>query len=607
MKLQLNLIHRPEAAPEYLVKAYEDKGIETSSVAKNESLEIFEFQQDLAHQLGLKTTIAVTYSVLFDDNVINKVKRYHKEYGDEIGLTFLGLVCPQFKEQFKTDEISYWTFSFEDKKRIADTLFAKFKEVFGFYPSSIGSYYMDTESLQYIKSKYPSIKTAVATCFEEGCKIYHGTNNSWYTFMEGGPWAAWIPSKANVHCPASDENDDFGIVAVPHLTRDLIMPVESRGDFFGAHPQNVLRSMAYEGKECPYFYNMTDQWLLQGEHNGGYSYYMMFVAPNWLSKTGRWEATHDILKQSYIDALEYMAKLKNDGFLEDMTMTEYAEWFRENKDYKKPTVSIWNDILYGSGKQVFWYLDSHFRILVDPCQGGAIVDIRPYAAKLVRPVGPDTEYLANATYPYIINSQYRAGYFTHYMGEGSIYSCKVGYNGEDVDLCTCRSKCHHEENHDKNIMSLDPVTIDFKDGTTIDLITRLKFTRNGCIYIEREIVNSSNENAEFTIREYFNGAYGTTEYSENLKGTTLILTGEQDESKIDYEYKCKSEICENPLEATAIVPQIDTKISLVPQTKFNSGKIREGFLFSPIFSLEMSAKIKAGERTEVCLKVEKAK
>jgi hypothetical protein len=39
-------------------------------------------------------------------------------------------------------------------------------------------------------------------------------------------------------------------------------------------------------------------------------------------------------------------------------------------------------ILYGSEKQHFWYCDPYFRAAFDLNQGGAIIDLRPYAAKL---------------------------------------------------------------------------------------------------------------------------------------------------------------------------------------------------------------------------------
>ena len=67
-------------------------------------------------------------------------------------------------------------------------------------------------------------------------------------------------------------------------------------------------------------------------------------------------------------------------------------------------------------------------------QGGAIVDLRPYAAKLEIPVGIGTGNVYDASYPFLVQSMYRAGYFTHYAGEGSIKSCKVSYKGEEAIL-----------------------------------------------------------------------------------------------------------------------------------------------------------------------------
>jgi len=603
MKMLLNLVHRPEMAPEYI--ACQSHG--ESKAVKNESFEIFKLQQDMAHQAGLKTTIMVTYPSLFEPEVVETIKAHHKKYGDEIGLSLWGMNCPHFNKEFETEEVAFWFLSFEKKKKVVNGAFTRFHDKFGFYPNSVSCYYIDVQSLAYMKSKYPSLKIAVATCFEEGVNVFHGTNNSWYTFLEGGPWAPWIPSKENLYCSASDKTDDLGVVAVPHLTRDMLLSIESRNDFFASHPHGILRAMAYDGQEMPYFYNLTDQWVLQANYNHGFSYYMIFVGPGWMSKAGRWQASYELSVKAYDIALKYLAKLKADGFVEDMTMSAYADWFRDNKkSYKEPTIALWEDVLYGSGRQVFWYLDSQFRVLIDPHQGGAIVDIRPYVAKLDRPVGADTKYLANAMYPYIINSQHRSGFSTHYVGEGSIYSCKVCHKGEEIDLCTCRTKGRYENRENGRKLTLDPVTIEFADGITISLCTKFIFTPEGCIQIEREIVDCNNGDAEITLREYLNGTYGTNEYPEDLRGVKLLIANAEGQTTIDYNYDCKSKTCQYPFELRAIVPQVNTKITLKPVIEADSGTIKEGYLFSPIYKLSLSKTIKKGGKTKVCLKIEKA-
>ncbi len=199
----LNIIHRPEMVPEYAEKVTGHGKEENLGSEKllTESLDIFKTQQEIAHRNGFRTTIQMTYASLFNEEAVALAKEHHETYGDEIGLTLLGLPCEEFREKYKTKDFCIWMFSMEDKKTIVTDVFEKFYDCFGFYPESTGSYYMDADLIHYIKTQYPSVKCAVATCWEEGPKAYHTCNNSWYTLFDGGPWNPWIPSKANTHAP----------------------------------------------------------------------------------------------------------------------------------------------------------------------------------------------------------------------------------------------------------------------------------------------------------------------------------------------------------------------------------------------------------------------
>ena len=72
-------------------------------------------------------------------------------------------------------------------------------------------------------------------CIRDG----HTCNNSWYTLFDGGTWAPWIPSKQNTHAPAANKEEDSGIGAIPHLSRDLIACYDGNGSNFGTHPQKM--------------------------------------------------------------------------------------------------------------------------------------------------------------------------------------------------------------------------------------------------------------------------------------------------------------------------------------------------------------------------------
>lgn len=604
----LNVIHRPEMVPEYSATVTGHGKEEDIGDKKllTESLDIFKTQQRLAHENGLKVTIHMTYASLFNAEAVQIAKDDHDRYGDEIALSLLGLPCEQFREKYKTKDFCIWMFSMEDKKTIVDDVFAKFYEIFGFYPESTGSYYMDADLINYIKEKYPTVKCAIATCWEEGPKAYHTCNNSWYTLFDGGPWAPWIPSKQNTHAPAADEEEDSGIVAVPHLSRDLLACYDGNGSNFGTHPQNVLRGMIYDSKtwEFPYLYNLIDQYRAQEAYNNGYAYNMMFVGPGWMNKMGRWEAPYELLLKSYSDGCKYYGDLKKEGRLIDMTMAEFADYYRKKKTYTEPECALWRDILYGSDKQLFWYTDPYMRAGVNMDQGGAVFDLRPYAAKLRWEVGIGTKHVQDASYPFLIQEKYRAGYFTHYAGEGTIRSAKVCHGGEEVDLCLCRTKAHFSREGNTRILTLDPVEIEFCD-LTLKLQTRISFEEGtGTIRIAREILKMSNPDAEVEINEYMVACYGTTEYPEDMNGIILRCEGKEPQ-EIIYEYKCREKSVPDADAVSAVIPAIETKVSM-EASEGAEGYIREGYAFSPMFTLGYKKKVSDKEVFETWLKLEKA-
>ncbi|EOS47053.1 hypothetical protein V1226_10410 [Lachnospiraceae bacterium JLR.KK009] len=604
----LNVIHRPEMVPEYSATVTGHGKEEDIGDKKllTESLDIFKTQQRLAHENGLKVTIHMTYASLFNDEAVQIAKDDHETYGDEIALSLLGLPCEQFREKYKTKDFCIWMFSMEDKKAIVDDVFGKFYERFGFYPESTGSYYMDAELTNYIKEKYPMVKCAIATCWEEGPKAYHTCNNSWYTLFDGGPWAPWIPSKQNTHAPAANEAEDSGIVAIPHLSRDLLACYDGNGSNFGTHPQNVLRGMIYDSKtwEFPYLYNLIDQYRAQEKYNNGYAYNMMFVGPGWMNKMGRWEAPYELLLKSYSEGCKYYGDLKKEGKLIDMTMSEFADYYRKKKSYTEPECALWRDILYGSDKQLFWYTDPYMRAGVNMDQGGAIFDLRPYAAKLKWEVGIGTKHVQDASYPFLIQEKYRAGYFTHYAGEGTIRSAKLCYQGEEVDLCLCRTKAHFSQEGNTRILTLDPVEIEFYD-LTVKLQTRLQFPEGeGTIHIEREILEMSRPDATVEINEYMVACYGTTEYPEDMNGIVLRCEGSEPKELV-YNYQCREESLAGAKEVSAVIPAIETKVSM-GASHGAEGYVREGYAFSPMFTLGYKKQVSDKEVFATWLKLEKA-
>ena len=595
-KFYVNIIHRPELSPEYAEKAMLGKKCE-----EDESLKIFLFQQQAAHDNGLKTTIQITYASLFSKEIIEIAKKHHQDYGDEIGLSLLGLPCKEFRDKYHTEDFCIWMFSDKQKEEIIDDVFGKFYDAFGFYPASTGSYFLDSYTINYIKKKYPSVVCAIATCFEEGPKAYHTCNNSWYTFMDGGPWNPWIPSITNSHCPAFSKEDDSGIVAIPHLSRDLLACFDGNGSNFGTHPQNVLRGMIYYDDngsiEYPYLYNLIDQYRHLAKYNNGYSYNMMFVGPGWLNKRGRWECPYELLAKSYLDGMAYYGNLKKEGKLIDLTMEEFAHKFRElHPDYKTGEVALWKDILYGSNKQYLWYASPFYRFCLDFNQGGAMIDLRPYASRVSQNIGIGHEEVYDASYPYLIQANYRAGFFTHYAGAGTVKSCYLEYNGHKADLCLVRTMARYEKDSDGIKITTNKESIKLGD---LDLEIESEFFINekeGFLQTTRRILNDIGDK-QIKVCEYFTGAYGTTEYQKNMESVVLGI----DDESINYSYLGRK-LTKQGKVAYAKIPDINTLIKISGEV--DTLEVEEGIAFSPVYHLRAYKTISKGE-IKTCLYLQK--
>jgi hypothetical protein len=283
------------------------------------------------------------------------------------------------------------------------------------------------------------------------------------------------------------------------------------------------------------------------------------------------------LLKSYEDGMAYYGQLKKEGRAQDLTMSEFADVYRQDRPYTRPECALWKDILYGSKRQQFWYVDPWMRTCLDMNQGGAMIDLRP--------CGVGTKCLQDASYPFLVQSFYRAGYFTHYAGEGAVKSCRFGHRGEEIDLCAWRTLASFSEDGDTRVVTLDPVEIEFADFT-IRVQSVFRFAEGtGAIEIVREIIETTDPQAEVTIDEYITACYGTTEYPEDLTGVGLALEGASGTESVDYAYQCREAEMDGIVRAEALVPQVDTRLTMRADGGGASGYFREGFAFSPMYTI----------------------
>ncbi len=580
----LNLIHRP---------------------AYGEHYRRFRLQQEIAHQLGLKVTLLLDPRALRDESVINAVREDVEIYGDEPGIWFADFKGPDFEKEINGKESFIWLFSQPEKRRIFEIVFKLFREVLGHDPVSVGSYHFDASCLRLIRELCPGVKISVAGCFEEGVKVFHGCNNSWYLFNEGMPWTSWYPSNTHALRAATDESDWSGIVAVPHLSRDLVLSYEGRNDFFATHPANVQRAMAYRAEDCPYMFNLVDQQRLQEKYNDGFSYCNVHVSASWLAPNHNVPDPEAVSTGLYRTFLEYFVGLRQQGLCEDLTMGEFAAWYRKNMPIEKPHMALAKEMLYGTGKHYFWYSDGYFRVLIDATQGGSIGDLRPYAGQVPVDTGRDTPHTIFGSYPYIIHSQYRSG-IAHHSNDGARTTLFAICKGEEVDLGTCPTRVVAVEKAGQGTrVRLTPAQISFQNGMRAAIETEFCFVGQGDIQIVRRLVGTSDPGVEIRVREYVKGCYGITEYPEDMKGIHLSVEGATP-TELDYDYRGRTIETEAANAVRAHIPQVRTELILeAGGDPALQGQAIEGYLFNPYYTLTLEQILTEQEETQTWLRVKK--
>lgn len=563
---------------------------------------MFKLQQKLAHELQLKTTVFLQYENLFEDSLVESIISDKNEYGDEIGLWFSDIPSPYMKGTIDKEEPFLWLYTEPEKRLIITECIRKFNETFGYNPVSVGSYYMDSTSLKILHEVSPETKITIGGCFEEGVKVFHGCNNSWYLFNEGMPFFPWYPSKINSLVSAKDDDDWCGIVVVPHLARDMALSYEGRNDFFATHPANVQRAMANEADVCPYTLNLVDMYRFQERFNDGFSYINSFVGPNWLSGSPNVQDSDEDTQKIYEEYLEYLKFLENKGQVKVTYMSEFADMFTKSVKIGTAQHYFAKELLYGNNKQYYWYCSSQWRLLFDMTQGGSIGDLRPFCGGVPRSTGADTDNLAMGSNPYLIQSQYRTGN-SHHFQDGTRTTFLIEYNGEVKDMCDYPTKIVSVNKlGDVTAIELKEQKIKFECGVTVTLNTQIDIYDSGKIIFKRKLCDCNEVNAVFKVTEYVKAGYGVTEYPEDMRD--IILSVKNDSLNYSYSSTIISADCGNT--CSAVIPKLNVRLLLEScDDRKCTVYAKDGCIFSPYYTLEISSTEGCGKEILTCLRTEK--
>lgn len=223
----------------------------------NKSLLPLNSQYQLVEQYKLAATWLIQFDVLRDKELLEKIKSFDKN--QEIGI-FLEVseklteqsrvIYPHDVSWFNPNAVFLSGYSQSDRKKIIDNQFKSFKIIFGFYPKSIGAWWIDSYSLGYMREKY-GIKSALIVADQKTTDNY-GVWGQWW----GVPY---YPLKVNILTPASSLDNKLDVVIIQWAQRD---PILAYGD--GPKYSNYsLQANDYirQGKNTKYFEDLANIYL----------------------------------------------------------------------------------------------------------------------------------------------------------------------------------------------------------------------------------------------------------------------------------------------------------------------------------------------------------
>ena len=176
------------------------------------------------------TTWLVQFDALQDQQIVDSLKSLNSRH--ELGL-YTEVTRKLANKSFvyfdwttghwsSANKIFLSGYEIKDRQRLIDTSFATFKEVFGEYPKSYGSWYQDGYSLEYIKEKY-GLDTVLGLADQYSTDGYQ----TWGQYINQ-PY--YISKKSSLE-PALNIQDNTGIVKVLWAPREPTLSYGKDKDF----------------------------------------------------------------------------------------------------------------------------------------------------------------------------------------------------------------------------------------------------------------------------------------------------------------------------------------------------------------------------------------
>lgn len=307
-------------------------------------------QVNLVNKYGLPATFLLQYDALinplYQDLLKNKLNK-HSEVGAWWELTQPQVEAAGIKWRGEYSWVSHANIAFstgytkEERERLVDVYMDKFREIFGTYPKSVGSWFIDAHTLEYMYTKY----NIIASC---NCKDQIGTDG--YTLW-GGYWnQAYYPSRLNAYMPAQTEEGQIPVPIFRMLGSD---PIYQYDDGLGNERQGVI------SLEPVYAHaGMNRRWV---------DYFLESIvnqpclAFNYAQAGQENSFTWKNMQKGLEMQIPILDSLRRKNKIRVETLRESGKWFKEHFKVTPSTAVTTLTDIRGEGNKTVWFNSRYYR------------------------------------------------------------------------------------------------------------------------------------------------------------------------------------------------------------------------------------------------------
>ncbi len=307
-------------------------------------------QVDLMRKYHLKGTFLLQYDALIDEKYQKLLKSLPKDSIEigawwEIPQPMVENAGLKWRGRYPWDwhaDVGFATgYTPQEREKLVDVYMEKFKSIFGYYPKSAASWFIDAHTLNYMYEKYHIVASA-------NCKDQYGTDG--YTLW-GGYWnQAYYPSKVNSYMPAQHAENQIPVPIFRMLGSD---PIRQYDTGFDADRQGVitLEPVYPQAGGSKKWVDWYFKEFVKGEPMA-FAYVQAGQENSFI-----WRQ----VKKGFQIQLPLIAKLRDAHKVKVETLEESGTWFKEQfKTTPATSVTVTED-MEGSDKKTEWFNSKYYR------------------------------------------------------------------------------------------------------------------------------------------------------------------------------------------------------------------------------------------------------